>query len=108
MKNKKKHIMPSCYFPQEYNIGDNVICIKLEENVSFTGYKLSTSLTLNKRYKILDIRTNYNKQDYYLIRDDSNKLAYYNIDCFISIQKHRDKLINSIINDYDKKIPQQF
>ena len=113
--------MPSCYFPQEYNIGDNVICIKLEENVSFTGYKLSTSLTLNKRYKILDIRTNYNKQDYYLIRDDSNnkqdyylirddsnKLAYYNIDCFISIQKHRDKLINSIINDYDKKIPQQF
>ena len=99
MKNKKKHIMTSCYFPQEYNIGDNVICIKLEENVSFTGYKLSTSLTLNKRYKILDIRTNYNKQDYYLIRDDSNKLVYYNIDCFISIQKHRDKLINSIIND---------
>lgn len=93
--------MPSCYFPQEYNIGDNVICIKLEENVSFTGYKWSTScLTLNKRYKIIDIRTNNNnKQDYYLIRDDSNKLVYYNIDCFISIQKHRDKLINSIIND---------
>ena len=53
----------------------------------------------NKRYKIIDIRTNNNKQDYYLIRDDSNKLVYYNIDCFISIQKHRDKQINSIIND---------
>ena len=102
--------MPSCYFTQEYNIGDNVICIKLgidlsfllpEENFSFTGYKWSTScLTLNKRYKIIDIRTdNNNKQAYYLIRDDSNKLGYYNIDCFISIQKHRDKLINSIIND---------
>ena len=39
----------NCYFPQEYNIGDNVICI-------FTGYKWSTScLTLNKRYKIIDI-----------------------------------------------------
>ena len=97
MKNKKKHIMPSCYFTQEYNIGDNVICIKLEEY--FTGYKWSTScLTLNKRYKIIDIRTAY-KQDYYLIRDDSDNLVYYNIDCFISIQKHRDKLINSIIND---------
>ena len=85
--------MPSCYFPQEYNIGDNVIC-------SFTGYKWTTScLTLNKRYKIIDIRTDNNKQAYYLIRDDSNKLVYYNIDCFISIQKHRDKLINSIIND---------
>ena len=92
--------MPSCYFPQEYNIGDNVICIKLEEKFSSTSYKWSTScLTLNKRYKIIDIRTNNNKQDYYLIRDDSNKLVYYNIDCFISIQKHRDKLINSIIND---------
>lgn len=101
MKNKKKHIMPSCYFPQEYNIGDNVIYIKLEENVSFTGYKWSTScLTLNKRYKIIDIRTD-RKYLYssILIRDDSNKLGYYNIDCFISIQKHRDKLINSIIND---------
>ena len=100
MKNKKKHIMPSRYFTQEYNIGDNVIYIKLEENVSFTGYKWSTScLTLNKRYKIIDIRTAYNKQDYYLIRDDSDNLVYYNRDCFISIQKHRDKLINSIIND---------
>ena len=84
--------MPSCYFPQEYNIGDNVICIKLEEWTT-------SCLTLNKRYKIIDIRTDNNKQAYYLIRDDSNKLVYYNIDCFISIQKHRDKQINSIIND---------
>ena len=79
--------------------GDIIIC----DNKSVNGNYTTDGLTIGKKYKIYTIRTFSNsiiiKQAYYLIRDDSNKLGYYNIDCFISIQKHRDKLINSIIND---------
>ena len=69
-----------------------VVCIKNKYN------KYELLLTLGKVYDVIHTNTN-NKPAYYLIRDDSNKLVYYNIDCFISIQKHRDKQINSIIND---------
>lgn len=75
-------------------IGDNVICINIEEITKLVSVSY---LTLGNPYKIIDIRTKNSIPLYYLIRDDRNNLSYYDINCFVSIQEYREQQIDKVL-----------
>jgi hypothetical protein len=79
----------------DYKIGDDIICIKNE----YDDIYLKEHLTLNKSYKIVDIRTDSNKPLHFLIRDNNNALNYFDIDCFISIPMYREQQINKVLEN---------
>ena len=81
----------------DYKIGEDIICIKNEDDIYMPSLK--EHLTLNKSYKIVDIRTDSNKPLHFLIKDNNDDLNYFDIDYFISIPMYREQQINMLLNE---------